>query len=195
MLRANSPGADLIAPFPGKMNRMPRKATKSRQIQPIERDLYTPEPVRGRVITRHISGESNRQIAIVEGIDRETVGRILSQREVVQKIAEYQSRILNLVPKAIAACEEVLDSDNLHLKAAVAGKILEGTQVLHRGGIEQTIDIANRASPELEQKDRKCLVLGQIAQTAIEKNRRYGFAAPELDELETEAKRRIEAPQ
>jgi hypothetical protein len=173
---------------------MPAKAIKSRQIRPKQRDLYTPEPVRGRVITRHMSGESNRQIAIAESIDRETVGRILSQQEVVQMVAQYQARALRLVPKAIAAYEEVLGSDNLHLKAAIATKLLEGLQVLHKGGIEQTIEIATRASPELEQKDRKCLVLGQIMQMAIERNRRFGIPAPELDELEKAAERRTEAP-
>lgn len=75
------------------------------------------------------------------------MGRILSQHEVVQLIAQYQARVLNLVPKAIAAYEEVLDSDNLHLKAAIATKLLEGLHVLHKGGIEQTVEIANRASP------------------------------------------------
>jgi hypothetical protein len=173
---------------------MPQKATKARQNRPKERTLYTPEPVRGRVINRHISGQSSRQIASEEGIDRETVGRILSQREVVQLIAQYQARVLSLVPKAIAAYEEILDSDNLHLKAAIATKLLEGLQVLHKGGIEQTIEIANRASPELERKDRECLVLGQVMQMVLEKKKRFDIDAPELDTLENEARLRIERP-
>jgi hypothetical protein len=171
---------------------MPHKAIKGRQNQPTERNLYTPEPVRGRVITRHISGESNRHIASEEGIDRETVGRILSQREVVEMIARCQARVLSLVPKAIAAYEEILNSDNLNLKAAIATKLLEGLQILHKGGIEQTIDIANRASPELERKDRECLVLGQMMQMALEKKKRFDIDAPELDTLEKEARLRIQ---
>jgi len=172
---------------------MPYKAIKGRQTRPTERNLYTPELVRGRVITRHISGESNRHIASEEGIDRETVGRILSQREVVQLIAECQARVLSLFPKAIAAYEEILDSGNLALKAAIATKLLEGLQVLHRGGIEKTIDIANRASPELERKDRECLVLGQMMQMALEKKNRFDIDNPELDTLESDMRRRLEA--
>ena len=59
---------------------MPRKAAKQLQIQPKRRVLYTPEPVRVRVVARHIEGESNREIARNEAIDRDTVGRILSQQ-------------------------------------------------------------------------------------------------------------------
>jgi hypothetical protein len=82
--------------------RMPRKAANLGQIKPKSRGLYTPEPVRGRVLARHMNGESNREIARIEGIDRETVGRILSQQEVVNLIAQNQARLLSLVPKAIS---------------------------------------------------------------------------------------------
>ena len=47
------------------------------------------------------NGESKREIARVEGIGRDTVGRILSQQEVVETIARYQSQLLDMVPKAI----------------------------------------------------------------------------------------------
>lgn len=66
----------------------------------------------------------------------------------VETIARYQSRLLDMAPKAIAAYEEALASGDLHLAAATATKILEDMQVLHKGGIEQTIQMANLASPE-----------------------------------------------
>ena len=78
---------------------MVQKTAKWRQTRPKPRDLYTPVPVRGRVLARHIAGASNRQIAAEEGIDRETVGRILSQHEVVQMFAQYQQRLLAIVPR------------------------------------------------------------------------------------------------
>jgi len=40
--------------------------------------------VRSRIIARHIGGQSNREIAKEEGIDRDTVSRVLSQGEVVE---------------------------------------------------------------------------------------------------------------
>ena len=49
----------------------------------------------------HVKGESNREIARQEGIGRDMVGLILSQQEVVQKIAQCRTRLLDLVQQAI----------------------------------------------------------------------------------------------
>ena len=99
---------------------MPRKTAKPGQTRLKKRDLYTPAPVRARVVTRHIGGESNRRIAAEESINRETVGRILSQPEVVQMIVQYRSRLLAMVPKAISVYGQVLDSDDERVRAAAA---------------------------------------------------------------------------
>ena len=83
------------------------------------------------------------------------VGRILSQQEVVQMIARYQSRLLEMVPKAIGVYDEALESDDLHLATATATKLLEGMHVLSKGGIEETLSMANKASTEPEERDRR----------------------------------------
>ena len=134
--------------------------------------------MQARVVSRHLSGESLRGIARAEGIGRDTVGRILSQQEVVQTIARYQSQLLDMVPKAIGVYEEALVSGDLHLAAATATKLLEGMQVLHKGGLEQTIQIANQASPESNQNQRRLLMLGQIMNGMLEKNRVYDLPLP-----------------
>ena len=59
-----------------------------------------------------MNGQSNREIAKAEAIDRSTVGRILSQQEVVHMIAEGQSQLLSLVPRAIEVCKEAMESDD-----------------------------------------------------------------------------------
>jgi hypothetical protein len=146
-------------------------------------------PVRHRVIARHISGESKRVIAIEEGIDRATVSRILSQREVVQMIAQYQARLLELMPDAIDAIKAALRSDDHRLRTATALKMLEGFQVLHGGGIEQTIAVANMADADLERKDQQALILGHAVQMMLEKGRRYDLPVPsELERLEAETR-------
>jgi hypothetical protein len=172
---------------------MSPKATKQLQIQPKRRGLYTPEPVRVRVVARHIEGESNREIARNEAIDRETVGRILSQQEVVHKIAEGHSRLLALVPKAIGVCEEALNSDDLRLATATATKILEGVQVM--GGIEQIFEFAKKASPEAEQKQRRLLVLAEMMDTMMAQDREFPRSLDsDLKNMEEEVKRRMEQP-
>ncbi len=157
---------------------VPRNRIKRCQIEPKRRGPYTPEPVQARVVSRHMSGESVRGIARAESIGRDTVGRILSQQEVVETIARYQSRLLDMVPKAIGVYHEALQSDDLHLAAATATKLLEGMQVLHKGGIEQTIQLANRASPESNQEQRRLLMLGQIMDGMLERSRLYDLPLP-----------------
>jgi hypothetical protein len=107
-----------------------------------EVELYTPKPTQTRVIARHLNGESNRRIAREEGIDRETVSRILSQKELVTMLAEQQSRLLRMGSKAMDVYEEALDSENLGIAVATATKILEGAGVLNKEGLQHTIDWA-----------------------------------------------------
>ena len=104
------------------------------------RKPYTPQPVQARVIERHLDGASNRQIAKEEGLDRETVSRILSQRELIEMRAEQQSHLQRLVSKALQVFEEALDSPDVRLAAAIATKILEGTAVMDGRGLQGTID-------------------------------------------------------
>jgi hypothetical protein len=145
--------------------------------------------VQARVVSRHLNGESKRAIARGEGIGRDTVGRILSQREVLETIARYQSQLLDLVPKAIGAYDEALASDDLHLKAATATKLLEGMQVLHKGGIEQTISMANRASPEANENQQRLVMLGLILDGIFERSRMYDLALPpDLERVRDELK-------
>jgi transposase len=104
------------------------------------RELYTPQPVQARVVERHLDGASNRQIAKEEGLDRETVSRILSQRELVEMRAAQQSQLQRLVSKALKVYEELLDSPDARLAAATATKILEGTGVMDGRGLQLAID-------------------------------------------------------
>ena len=94
------------------------------------------------MIARHLDGESNRKIAREEEIDRETVDRILTQKELVVMIAEQQTRLLRLGSKAIDVYEEALGGQDLGMALATATKILEGTGVQDKRGLQGTIDDA-----------------------------------------------------
>jgi hypothetical protein len=158
---------------------MPKIAAKSRQIKPSGRVPYIPAPVRKRVLARHISGESNLCIAIKERIDRGTVGRILSQKEVVRKIARYQSRVLEIVPEAIRVIEAALSSRDERIRVQAAIKVLEGTSVLNRGGIEQTIEIAHQASSPTNRREGVHRILSDIIAMTIQKHYDFDIPLPE----------------
>jgi hypothetical protein len=125
---------------------MPRNAANNSQKKPKERRSYIAAPVRERVLARYIAGESKRRIATTEQIDRGTVSRILSQKEIVEKLAECQSRVLDILPKAISVLKASLSSPDERIRMQAATKILEGTGVLNRGGIHQTLQIPKEAS-------------------------------------------------
>ena len=127
---------------------MPRTSAKCPQKGP-KRGLYTSKPVQARVIADHLAGFSNRRIAGEEGMDPKTVGRILSQQDVVEMIAQYRQQLLGLVPKAIYVYDEALLSNDERIRVAVATKLVEGLQVMPRGN-EQIGDMADRLSPPAE---------------------------------------------
>jgi hypothetical protein len=102
----------------------------------------------------------------------------VSQDRSTARLARYQSRLLDMVPKAIGVYYEALQSDDLQLAAATATKLLEGMHVLHKDGIEQTISMANRASPESNQNQRRLLMLGQIMDGMLERSRLYDLPLP-----------------
>jgi hypothetical protein len=170
---------------------MPRKSGKLLQNPAKKRGFYTPEPVQARVIARHMAGESNRRIAGEEHIDPETVGRILSRQEVAQMIAGYQSNLLIMVPKAIDAYNEALESDDLRLKAAMATKLLEGVGVFHRDGIERTIEAAQAADRHRE--EQRLQVMGEMMDLMLQQKQRNGVnIPPEIERAGEEARKRIE---
>lgn len=150
---------------------MLRGTAKSRQKPPIQRTLHTPAPVQARVIARHINGHSNREIAAEEYLDRDTVSRILSQPEVARLRAQYQSRLLNMIPRAITVYEDALESDDERVRVAAATKLLEGFQVIPRGGVEQP-------PPQPDPQQQRLIVLGQMMEMMLTKHQRYGMPLP-----------------
>jgi len=118
-------------------------------------------------------------------IDRETVSRILSQREVAELTAQYRSQLLGMVPKAISVYEQALASDDERVRVAAATKILEGMGVLPKGGIEQT-------PPEPEREQNMLLFLGRMMEMMLFKHQRYGIPLPpDLNRLEEKTKSQI----
>jgi len=156
--------------FDGRSNKgYDPKNHQNRQMPPKKRRSYTPDPVRSRIIARHVSGQSNREIAKEEGIDRDTVSQVLSQDEVVEMMQSYRSRLLEMLPKAITVYQQLLNSKSERVRATAATKLLEGLQVFPKGGVwpEQTV-------PEQDRDQRKLVLLGQIMEMMLYKGQRYG---------------------
>jgi hypothetical protein len=164
---------------------------KCRQRGPKERGPYTPKPVQGRIITRHLTGQSNRRIAREEGIDRKTVDRILTQREVVEMIAQYRQRLLSLIPKAIDFYEDALSSDDERIGFAVAAKLLGAFHVMPWGD-EPVGKVDDQASTPTE--ETRIRVLGKMTAMMFDKSDHYGTPLPPpLPQLRAAAEAEISA--
>src|SRR5207244_2894854 len=117
----------------------------------------------------------NRGIARKRGMDRKTVGRIVTQREVVERIAQYRQQLLSLVPKAIDVYDKALLSDDERIRVAVATKLVEGLQVMPRGN-GQIGEMADRLAPPAE--DHYQRVFGEMMKMVLEKSDRLDLPLP-----------------
>jgi hypothetical protein len=77
-------------------------------------------------MAKYSQGDNKSQIASDLNISRGTVYAILSQSDIEQQVLEGRSRVVQLIPKAIAAVENRLAKND----GSVAIGVLRGTQVL-----------------------------------------------------------------
>ncbi len=77
---------------------------------------YLPEVKRKRIIGRHVAGQSYRDIASAEGVNKETVGRVLNlpeSKEELQRLSEtyteqLQEELRALAPLALRAFRDAI---------------------------------------------------------------------------------------
>ena len=164
---------------------MPRNSAKPGQDPPLKkRGPYTPEPVQVRVIARHMDGQSNRQIAREERVDRQTVGHILSRQEIVDTNARQWSRLQRMGDKALDVLEEALGCEDRRLAVAVALKIAE---YVFPKSVEQAIQLGTEASPEKQREERRITFLGQMTDMMLTKSKNYDLPLPpDLEKLRDE---------
>jgi hypothetical protein len=145
---------------------------------PKRQPLITPKPIRQRVVARHIQGESQRQIAREEGIDRGTVGRILSQTEVVERLAAFDADFLDMAPEAIRAIRGALTSEDERIRTAAAFKYVE---LMQKRGMEQMMQTAEAAAPKTTEKSRQSKMVEQIVEMMVKKAETYGTPLPNFE--------------
>src|ERR1700734_3739797 len=68
-----------------------------------------PEPKVLRIKKRHMTGESNREIARSEEVDRKTVARVVQSQDVQDLIRQQREHFYAMVPLAIDAVQRALE--------------------------------------------------------------------------------------
>jgi hypothetical protein len=123
-------------------------------------------------------GQSDRGIANAEGMDRKTVGRLLTRPEVEEMLIRYRQQLLRLVPRAIHVYDAALLSDDERVRVAVATKLVEGLQLMARGNSQQIAEMAARA-PQKERDEQYRAVINQLNEFMLDKSEDYNLPLPE----------------
>jgi hypothetical protein len=115
---------------------------------------------------------------------------MLSESQIMEALAKCHPYVLSLVPKAIRAYADALDSDDLRLKIRVATKLFEGTGLFESRGNERFVETA--AAVEQREEERRLIVGGLLTDMVMKKAEMYKlelppdleWLAPELRKLE-----------
>jgi hypothetical protein len=86
-----------------------------------------PEPQVLRIMQRHVTGESNREIARVEEVDRKTVARVVRSPEFQDHMRQQRERFYALVPAALTALQHALENNK---EPRIAYQVLTDTGVI-----------------------------------------------------------------
>jgi transposase-like protein len=95
---------------------------------------YTPKPKQARIIARHLSGQSDREIARQEGVSRGTVYRVRAQSENLMLLQSYRDMILDLVPASIKGLGKLIRRVD---RQAIIETLYGSRVLIHRQEVEQ----------------------------------------------------------
>jgi predicted transcriptional regulator len=96
---------------------------------PYKRGPYKSPATQGRILGKALVGMSGREIARSEGVNRDTVKRILTQSEMHEAIIEGRRRFTELIPLALEVYRRTLKEAKGPYATSVAKDVLSGGQV------------------------------------------------------------------
>jgi hypothetical protein len=118
----------------------------------------------------------------------QTEASILSESQVIQALATCQPYILGLLPKAIKALGDALDSDDVRLRTSTAIKLLEGVGTFESRGNARFHETA--AAADQREEEKRFIVYGMFMDMMLKKADMYHLdLPPDLEWLEPELKK------
>jgi hypothetical protein len=147
-----------------------RKSPRFNQKSPKKLRSYLPEPKILRIQQRHISGETNSEIARAEGCDRHTVGRIIKRPEMAAYTEERRGRLYGFAPLALDAVEHGL---TISKDTKLACEVLKAIGVIEPA--ENRIPVEDEAAREARLEVEEA---GKLALMALERHEIYGTELP-----------------
>jgi Helix-turn-helix domain len=147
----------------------PKPAEKMRnRIPPIKRI---------RVMQRYASGENQTAIARQEGINRETVGRIVKSEEMEAFTEEIRERWRGLCDAAIESVSRLIAKDD----RPTVFRVLESNGIIAPQGQVQNLSVQTAASPNQDERARNLRAC--FADVMMERAKVFRTPMPELAEI------------
>ena len=136
-----------------------------------------PPTKRIRVMQRYASGQNQTAIAREEGINRETVGRIVKGAEMEAFTEEIRERWRGLCDAAIESVSRLIAKDDRQTVL----RVLESNGIIAPQGQVQNINVQTPASPN--QDERVSNLRACFADVMMERARVFKTPMPELNEI------------
>ena len=184
-MSANSPLVHPAAPAPevSSVNNPVRTAKLTRPVAPTAVQHKPAKKVRNRippvqrlrVMEKYAMGTNQTAIAREEGLNRETIGRIVKSAEMEAFTEEIRERWRGLCDLAIKTLVQKLQEGD----KSVAFRVLESNSVIPPQGQVQSL----QAAPKSTGDDRVKQLMEAFAGVAIERARVFKTPFPELQEV------------
>ncbi len=160
-----------------KLTRPAATAQAAIQHKPAKKRSRIPPVQRIRVMQRYVSGENQTAIARQEGINRETVGRIVKSAEMEAFTEEIRERWRGLCDSAVESVCRLIAKDD---KQTVF-RVLESNGIVAPQG--QVQNFSSSSAPKSTGDERVKELMAAFAGVAIERARVFKTPFPELQEV------------
>jgi hypothetical protein len=163
---------------PTKLTRPAATTEAAIQHKPAKKTRNRVPPVqRIRVMQRYTSGENQTAISRQEGINRETVGRIVKSAEMEAFTEEIRESWRALCEDAIQSVRRLIAKDDRQ----TVFRVLESSKIIAPLGQVQNFSV--NPAPKHTGDERVKELMGAFAAVAIERARVFKTPMPELNEI------------
>ena len=163
---------------PAKLTKPPASAQPAIQHKPAKKMRNRIPPVqRLRVMEKYALGKNQTAIAREEGLNRESIGRIVKSAEMEAFTEEIRERWRGLCEDAIQSVRRLIASDD----RPTVLRVLESNGILAPQG--QVQNLVGNPAPKASGDERVKELMGAFAAVAIERARVYKTPFPEVQEI------------
>ena len=158
------------------------------QHKPAKKRNRIPPIQRLRVMEKYALGTNQTEIAKQEGLNRESIGRIVKSAEMEAFTEEIRESWRGLCEDAIQSVRRLIAKDD---KQTVF-RVLESNGIVAPQGQVQNLSVNPAPKPSGDERVKE--LMGAFAAVAIERARVYKTPMPELNEIANEHGIRLDFP-